>query len=1067
MRPTSLPRRAGLGPALVLGLFVAAGLLAQSERPAASKDAAVTAGVLANLEFRNIGPANMVGRVTDIEGVPGDPNVVYVGAASGGVWKTTDGGVTWKPIFDGAGLPSIGDIALEPGNPGVVYVGTGEANPRNSVSFGDGVYKSTDGGATWTHLGLDDTRAISRILVSPRNPNLVYVGALGHLFGPNKERGVFLSADGGKTWDKVLYTDDRHGVADMDLDVHNPNIVFAALWRFERKPWTFTSGDEEGGLWKSVDAGRTWKKVTQGLPRLVGRIGVEVSRSNPQVVYAMTESPEGTLFRSDNGGESFRCVSKDPDIVSRGFYYTHVRVDPGDENRVYAVSSRLAVSIDGGQTFSRISPTTHVDFHALWIDPLDPSRMWQGQDGGLAVSTNRGRTWRFTDNIPIGQFYQVYADNREPFYYLGGGLQDNGTWYGPSRTKEPAGILNDEWRQISSGDGFHIAVSPDSPDLFLSENQAGGIVRTDMKTREQQVVSPQPRRGEGAPVSELKYRFNWNTPIIPSPHDPHTIYVGANVVFKSTDFGTNWKAISPDLTANIPERQKAAGGPAWPENTTAENYDTIISLEESPFQAGIIWAGTDDGNLQLTQDGGKTWTNVVKNVTGVPAQSPVSAVAPSWTDPAVAYCAFDRHMLDDLKPYVFKTRDFGKTWTNITGNLPDRAYVWVVREDLENPNLIFAGTELGLFASFTGGGDWVGLHGKNLPTVAVHDILIHLRENDLVLGTHGRSLWVLDDITPLQQINPSVLDQPAALFDIRPAVRAASLPTRYGIGDANFQGQNPPYGALLSYYLKEKLSAGSTLKIEIVDATGKIIRTLTRIPGEAGLNRASWNLRGEGPRPRNAAEATVENEFRPGPRGVQVPPGTYTAKLTAGLQTVSKTFEVRLDPTLTTSKDDLRLQYRYGLRLTEMQSVLNEALNALDGIADQVEERRKTQLALGRGDRDRPEALKTVQDETAQIQALEDSLARPKGKPFWSAGPRLLERVQDLLGQIDRTDALPTQAQLTYWAEMVIELRESLGRVNDFLQDGVHKLNSALSDLRLPPVYVPEPIKMPELEKIL
>lgn len=1052
---------------IVLVVLGSAGVLGQTERAAGPRDPAVSAGLLANLEWRNIGPANMVGRVTDVEGVPGNSNVVYVGAASGGVWKTLDGGLTWNPIFDGAGSPSIGDIALEPGNPEVVYVGTGEANPRNSVSFGDGVYKSTDGGATWTHLGLEETQTISRILVNPHHPNMVYVGALGHIFGPNKDRGVFLSSDGGKTWDKVLYTDEHHGVADLDIDPQNPNIVFAALWKFERKPWTFTSGDEEGGLWKSVDGGRTWKKVTQGLPKLVGRIGVKVSASNPRVVYVMTESPEGTLFRSDNHGESFRLVSKDPEIVSRGFYYTDLRVDPSDEDRVYAIASRLSVSIDGGRTFSRISRTTHVDYHALWIDPLDPARLWQGQDGGLAVSTNKGLTWRFVDNVPIGQFYQIYADNREPFYYLGGGLQDNGSWYGPSRTKEPAGILNDEWRQISFGDGFHIAVNPDNPDLFLSETQGGGIVRTDMKTREQQGVSPQPRRADGGPVSQLKYRFNWNTPIIPSPHDPKTIYLGANVVFKSTDFGTTWKVISPDLTANIPERQKTAGGPAWPESTGAEYYDTIISLQESPFQAGIIWVGTDDGNLQLTQDGGKTWTEVIKNVPGLPLSSPVSSVEPSWTDPGVAYCAFDRHMFDDLKPYVFKTKDFGRTWVNITGNLPDKAHVWIVREDLENPSLIFVGTELGLFASFVGGNDWVKLHGKNLPTVAVHDIVIHLRENDLILGTHGRGLWILDDITPLQQMNPGTLDQAAALFDIRPAVRCAMLATRYGIGDAPFQGRNPAYGAVITYYLKDKSEKGTTLKLEIIDASGKIIRTLTRIPGEAGLNRAAWDLRGEGPRSRGEAEASEANEFRPGPRGVQVPPGAYTVKLTSGLQSLTKSFEVKLDPTVTTSKEDLRFQYRYGLRLIEMQSVVNDSLNALDGIAAQVEERKKTQLTLARGDRDRPEALKTIQEQLGRLQDLEDLLSRPKGKPFWTEGPRLVDRISDLLGQIDRTDALPTQAQLTYWAELVIELREALGRVNEFLQDGTKKLNSALSDLRLPPVYVPDPIKMPELEKIL
>ncbi|MEJ2085345.1 MAG: glycosyl hydrolase, partial [Acidobacteriota bacterium] len=536
-----------------------------------------------HIEWRMVGPVNMSGRVADVEGIPGNPDVVYVGSASGGVWKTVNGGVTFEPIFDDQPIASIGDLALAPTNPEVVYVGSGESNARNSVSFGNGVYKSTDGGKHWQHLGLEDTRHISRVVVSSLDPDTVFVGALGHLFGPNEERGVFRSTDGGHSWEKVLYLDDRHGVSDMDIDPTNPNILYAALWHFDRKPWTHTTGSREGGVWKSVDGGTTWRRLEKGLPKgVVGRIGVKVAPSDPNVVYVIAESDEGTLFRSEDRGETFEKMTDEVKIVSRGLYYTDMRVDPADANRVYAVSSRLMLSIDGGRTFERISRSTHVDFHSLWIDPEDPSRMWQGQDGGVAVSYDKGETWEPIRNLPLAQLYQAFYDLRQPFYYVGGGLQDNGTWYGPHRTREPACILQDDWRMMSFGDAYFVVPHPTQVDLFLSESQGGRIVRTDMRTRQQMDVSPQPRRNDGGPVGELEYRFNWNAPIIASSHDPGTVYFSGNVVFKSRDFGDSWEIISPDLTTDDPAKQGTAGGPAWTENTTAEYHCTIISFADSP-----------------------------------------------------------------------------------------------------------------------------------------------------------------------------------------------------------------------------------------------------------------------------------------------------------------------------------------------------------------------------------------------------------------------------------------------------------------------------------------------------
>jgi len=1011
-----------------------------------------------NLEWRNIGPAIMGGRTTDIEGVPGNPNIVYVATASGGLWKTTNGGITWTPIFDRQGTISIGDIAIDPRNPDVIWVGTGESNTRNSVSFGDGVYKSTDGGKTWRHLGLRDTRHISRILIHPQNPDIVYVGAVGHAFGPNEERGVFMTTDGGQTWQKVLYIDAQHGVSDMDIDPRNPNILYAAMWHFERKPWTHRSGSEKGGVFKSVDGGRTWRKLERGLPKLLGRIGVKVAPSNPQVVYVIAESKEGTLFRSEDWGETFREVSREVRIVSRGFYYSDLRVDPWDENRVYAIASSLFVSIDGGRTFRRISARTHGDYHTLWIDPTNPYRMWQGQDGGIAVSYDRGETWEYVNNIPLGQFYQIHADNRLPFYWVSGGLQDNGTWVGPSRTREPAGILNDDWIMVSFGDGFHVVTHPDDPNLFLSESQGGNLFRTDLRTREQQNVSPQARRNDGGPVGELKYRFNWNAPIALSPHDKNTVYYGGNVVFKSTDFGKTWQVISPDLTTNDPEKQQAAGGPVWTENTTAEYHCTIISLAESPARAGVIWAGTDDGNLQITRDGGKTWTNVIKNVPGVPPFSPVSHVEPSRTSPDVAYVAFDRHMLDDYRPYIFKTTDGGRTWTNITGNLPENAYVWVVREDPKNPNLLYAGTELGLYVSYTGGTNWIPLRMKNLPTVAVHDILIHPRENDLILGTHGRSIWIFDDATPIQQMGPEIAMSDVHLFDIRPALRFTTRFARYGIGNKVFTGPNPPYGALITYYLREKPDEKTTVKIQILDGAGRVIRELTQIPKEKGLNRTAWDLRYEGPKLRRPP-SPEEVEFTGGPHGPQVLPGTYRVRLIVGEKTVEKPVEVRLDPTISVAEADLRAQLEAGLRLRDLISATNEALRALDSLRDQLQQIERT--ARDRLAEVPTELSSALADHLKQVEALQNELARPQNVPTYMTGPRLVERLGGLFFAIDGPNAAPTPAQREYLAELQQEFEQKIGRVNQFLSEAVPKLNETLRRFNVPTLLPGRPIERP------
>ena len=1009
-----------------------------------------------NLSWRSIGPANMGGRVADVEGVPGDPNIVYVATGSGGIFKTTNGGMDWTPIFDRQNTISVGDIALEPGNPDVIWVGTGESNTRNSVSFGDGVYKSTDGGKNWNYLGLKETDTISKIVINPKNPDVAYVAAVGHTWGPNEERGVFMTTDGGKTWTKTLYIDQYHGASDLVIDEQNPNILYAGMWRFERKPWTFTSGSEQGGVFRSIDGGRTWKKIEKGLPKLIGRIGLSIAASNPNIVYAILESKEGTLYRSDDKGENFRQVYKKQDIVGRGFYYTKVKVDPTNEDKVYAVASPLFVSLDGGRNFSRISPNTHIDYHALWIDPLNPKRIWQGQDGGVAV-TNDGKTWEYVNNLAIGQYYQVSADNAAPFYNLVGGLQDNGTWVGPSRTREPAGILNDDWRMISFGDGFYGIPNADNPELFLTESQGGSVVRTDMKNREQQSVVPY--FGLGGAAENDKVRFNWNAPLILSPSDKNTVYLGGSVVYKSNDFGKSWSAISPDLTKNNRERLKDAGGPVFTENTSAEAFATIISLAESPLQSNMIWAGTDDGNLQMTSDGGKNWTNIVKNLPKVPEDSSISHVELSRANANTAYVAIDRHKFDDYKPYVFKTMDGGKNFTNITGNLPEKSYVHVVTEDPKNPNLLYAGTELGLYGSYDSGKNWIELNMKNFPRVAVHDILVHPRENDLILATHGRSLWVFDDAAPIQQMSESILQNPTYLFNVRPAYRFTTRFTRYGIGDKVFQGQNPPGGAIITYYLKDKLDAKTSLKLEVFDAAGKKVSEVGNLSKEAGLNRTTWNLSYEGST-RRTPPTPQQLEFGGSSRGPQAVPGVYTIKLLVGDKAVQETkVEVRVDPTVSITAAELQSQFDLAMRLRDMLSTLNNGLRLLDSAKQQAEQIEK--VAKDRLTEVSPELTKSLTDYKKRIDTITGDLIVGDEDGIRSSA-KLTDQIGGLFGAVSGGNSAPTAAMREQFNLLQTQLPAKISEINRFISEDTARLNQTLQKAGLPILVVGKPFEQPK-----
>jgi photosystem II stability/assembly factor-like uncharacterized protein len=988
------------------------------------------------MSYRFIGPAGMGGRVTDVESVPGKPHIAYVGTGGGGLWKTMNGGTTWTPIFERQNTFSIGDIALDPQNPETIWVGTGEANPRNSVSFGDGVYRSTEGGASWQHMGLAGTERISRILVHPKNSNIVMVGALGHAYGPHAERGVFVTTDGGVSWKKTLYVDPSHGIADMDLDVANPNLVYAAVWKFERKPWTFTSGSEEGGIFRSTDGGMTWKKVTKGLPKLLGRVGVKVAPSQPQTVYVIAESKEGSLFRSDDYGAGFVKVTDNSDIIWRGFYFTDLRVDPKNENRLYALSFTVQLSTDGGKSWKDTAANIHPDMHAMWIDPTNPEAMWLGSDGGIASSVDRGAKWRYHNNIPLGQYYQIHADNRLPFYHLTGGQQDNSTWTGPSRTRDRAGIANGDWRLISGGDGFYALSDPDQPEVFLSESQGGRIVRTDLRTGEQKALAPSPRAGL---QSEARYRFNWNTPIVASPHGKSTFYYAGNVIFQSSNFGKTWEPISPDLTSNEKAKYAPAGGPIFNEATTAENSGTVINLSESPVKAGVIWAGTDDGHVQVTVNGGKNWTDVV-GALGVPAGSVISHVEASRRDAATAYVSVDRHMFDDFKPYVFRTKDNGKSFENITGNLPEKAYVQVIKEDPKNGQLLYAGTELGLFVSFEGGKQWQRLGLKNMPHVAVHDLLVHPRENDLVVATHGRGIAILDDITMLQQANAQVMAKPGHLFAPRVAYRMAGSNGNGWMGDQNYFGPNPVPGAMLTYWLKEKPTKEKALKIEIYDGKNQRIAAVRNPASEPGFQRVSWNLRHEAPTVRRESN-DPEGGGGGAPGAVQALPGRYVVKMLLGADVVSETaVEVQVDPTVVVAPEDLKQQFDVSMRMRQMISGVSQALRNLDQVKGQLEQSEK--VAEGAA-KERVAAMK---------RELEAEMGRFEGKGVRYrviVAPKLSEELGAVFGAVASGNSGPTEAQVKAVEELEVIYKREMAGHQQFVATKIAAWDGELRQLKL------------------
>ena len=898
--------------------------------------AEIDPALLAGLEVRSIGPAGMSGRITAIEAVPGNADTVYVGAATGGVWKSVNGGLTWRPVFDDQPVHAIGAIAVHPANPETVWVGTGEGNVRNSVSIGNGVYRSTDGGRTWRHLGLDATERITRVVLHPTDPNVAWVAALGRVWGENPERGVYKTSDGGRTWSRVLFVDERTGAADLAIDPANPDRLFAAMWQHRRWPYFFRSGGPGSGLWTSSDGGTTWKRLSEkdGLPGGdLGRIGVAFCRAHPNVAYALVEAGKSALLRSDDGGVSWQKVNETPNVAPRPFYYADLRVDPAWPNRVYSLDYVIRVSDDGGRSFTVLPGADwkliHGDYHAMWIDPTDPDHLYTGNDGGVAVSHDRGRTARFVANLPLAQYYHVAVDSAEPYHVLGG-MQDNGNWRGPAAVWRKGGIRNHEWLLVGDGDGYDVRAHPNDAETGYSMWQGGNLLRWHLRTGEIRDIKPPQPAGP-------KLRFNWNAGLGQDPFEPDTIYLGSQFVHRSADRGESWTVISPDLTSNNPAwlRQDDSGG-LTPDVTAAENHCTILSIAPSPVQRGVIWVGTDDGRLHVTRDAGASWTSVEANLKGVPANTWIPHVEPSRFDAGTAFVVFDDHRRSNFATYVAKTTDFGRTWTSlVTPQL--RGWALVIVQDPVDPDLLFLGTEYGLWVSLDGGRRWLPFrHG--LPTASVMDLAIHPREHDLVIGTHGRSAYVLDDIRPLRTLSAESLAQPLHLFAPAPARQhwLANEAGGFGLGSGEFRGANRPYGAILTYSLGladlphpddevERTAAADRrtaaaaaavwgpeappkptatpapagpgpdepkVEIRVADATGATIRTF-KAPARRGVNRAVWDLR------RDAFKQPPRDEPRPydePPVGPEVTPGSYTVTVSYGGHSANAPVEVLPDP---------------------------------------------------------------------------------------------------------------------------------------------------------------------------
>jgi photosystem II stability/assembly factor-like uncharacterized protein len=1053
---------------ILLALLLAICFSAQAQ-DAAKKD------VLGALRYRHIGPIG--NRLTSVVGIPGQPNIYYVGAASGGIWKTIDGGVHWDPIFDSQPVSSIGALAIAPSNPNIVWAGTGEPWIRSHISVGQGVYKSTDAGKTWTLMGLEKTGRISRVVIDPKNPDIVLVGALGHAYGPQPERGVFRTTDGGKTWQRVLFTDENSGCAHLEMDQNDPKILFAGMWPLEIRTWGRVSGGPGSGLFKSTDGGVTWKRLSgNGLPtRMTGKIVPAIAPTNSKRIYALIETGDGVpldgketdrgkLWRSDDGGDTWRLISFDRNLGGRTHYYFRMAVAPDNENETYYLTAGFAKSTDGGENARMMlqGASPGGDNHDIWIDPTNANRMAVANDGGVSISTTRGQTW-YRIQLPIAQMYHVTVDNRIP-YYVYGNEQDDPSYRGPSRSGGggfSGSIPRSAWHPVGGGESGWATPDPVDPNIIWSSasgsGSIGGIVeRYDLRNGQIRRVEVWPDQTNGSPAADLKYRFVWTFPLTISPHDHKKLYVGSQHVHQTTDDGQTWQVISPDLTTNDKSKQGFSGGLTG-DNIGVEYFSVIFAIAESPKEKGLIWAGTNDGLVQLTRDGGKNWTNVTKNIPDLPKWGTVSNIEPSRYAAGTAYIAVDFHQVNNRDPFIYKTKDFGKTWKLITNGIPHSmlSYAHCVREDPVRQGLLYVGTENGLYVSFDDGESWEPLQ-SNLPPAPVYWMVVQEHFNDLVVGTYGRGFWILDDLTPVQQMNQTVRDSSVHLFPPRPTYRFRQGTVPVTMSDDPSAGQNPPYGAAISYYLKSAPSG--EVRIRIQDAGGQTVRTLPPGSKNVGLNRVYWNLEGDAStevRMRTSPEFAPE--IKVGPDGTRnapgaarlsilMPPGTYTVKLSAGGQELSQPLIVKKDPNSGGTEADISTQ-------TEMMIDLRKDLDSGARMVNQIELIRSQleQLVATLATTSNSTSVKSAADSLdKKLIEIEENLIQRKltgqGQDTVRYPPKLLAKIGYLAGGLASGDFGPTKQQREVHALFKQQLAGLRKRLDDVLNQDLTALNKLLAD---------------------
>ncbi|MEJ7577851.1 MAG: hypothetical protein WKF74_12715 [Pyrinomonadaceae bacterium] len=1026
------------------------------------------------LRWRSIGP-HRGGRVTAVAGVASQPFVYYFGATGGGVWKTTDGGVTWEPISDAHfKTGSVGAIAVADSDPNVLYVGMGESPIRGNVSHGDGMYKSTDAGKTWKRVGLENTRHIARVRVHPRNPDLVYVAALGHTFGANEERGVFHSKDGGKTWERVLFRSPKAGAIDLTFDPTNASILYAGFWEVLRTPYSLESGGAGGGLFKSTDGGDAWTELTRnpGLPRgTIGKVGITVSPVNPERVWAIIEAEDGGVFRSDNAGATWTRTNENRNLRQRAWYYTRIYADPQNVDSVYVLNVSFHKSNDGGRTFTTIG-TPHSDNHDLWIAPNDAARMIEGNDGGANVTFNGGRTWTEQDQA-TAQFYRVALDGDFP-YNIYGAQQDNSTVRIASRSADFA-ITERDWYDVGGGESGWIAPSPKASNIVFAGSYGGLITRYDTRTGQQRNITVWPDNPMGAGAEAMRYRFQWNFPIVFSPHDANTLYTGGNVLFRSMNEGQSWQAVSPDLTRNDKSKQGSSGGPITKDNTSVEYYCTIFTVMESPVQKGVIWTGSDDGLVHVTRDAGKNWDNVTPR--GIPEWIQINSIEASPHEAGTAYVAATMYKWDDFRPYLYKTTDYGRTWTKITKGIPDGAFTRVVREDPTRRGLLYAGTETGIYMSYDDGANWQSLQ-LNLPIVPITDLAVHKRDRDLIAATQGRSFWVLDDLNVLHGMTPAVTSADAQLFQPEDSYRMTG--GSFPIPATATVGQNPPTGAVIYYNLRNKPQG--EVALEFLDSSGKVIKRFTskreeasgaggargassggeageggggggssgepRVPAEAGLNRFVWDLRHP-----DASRFPGLIMWAASTRGPRVAPGAYTVRLTANGVTSTQSFNVKADPRLNTTPEDFNRQLALLLQIRDKVTETHDAISAIRDARKQLEaisERAGSQPngnSIVEAAKELMTRMTAVEEELYQtkLQSNQDPLNYPI---------RLNNKLAALGGVVESADAAPTDQAYALYEELSGKIDAQLARYNQIIGTVLPSFNRTVRDQNIPAVVV-------------